>query len=411
MRGPQHPMVDWEALRQDRVRRLRALAEKRGLDALLLVMFDNVRFATGMGMAYLELAYEGQLCLVAASGDTCVFSTNGTSVEPLADPDPMWPHVRELVSLPAIYPLVSIADRVAEVVATKITAWKARRVGFDSIPAALHVRLAAALGGGVELMDVQEDLFSMRSVKHAEELVLMQANADRASAAMRAAKRAIREGACESDIAAVAASELYRGGETEMISHIVVSGDPPKLAWGGSRSPTGDPDVRALHRRGAGSRPVLDGELCRIDLGHYGLGGYCTDLERTAAAGRVAREVEAAYQEFVDIYLAVADGLRDGVRIWDHVTHSTEMLIAAGFVWEGALGHGIGLRCTEPPSLSHERLGLKGEQFSAAMYKAGSVLCLEIHPTTREGYRFSLEDMFLITTHKPLCLTTVDYLL
>jgi Xaa-Pro aminopeptidase len=90
----------------------------------------------------------------------------------------------------------------------------------------------------------------------------------------------------------------------------------------------------AMPHGGASARKIAMGELVTLDFGCV-VGGYCSDMTRTVAVGRVSSELRAIYQVVLD---ALAR---------DHLTR-----LGYGAHFTHGLGHGVGLFIHEAPSLS-----------------------------------------------------------
>lgn len=101
----------------------------------------------------------------------------------------------------------------------------------------------------------------------------------------------------------------------------------------------------------ASARPLQDGDLLMLDTGAV-LEGYFCDFDRNWAIGAASNELRAAHVALCEATEAGFAAARPGNTAAD-VFHAMQSVIAkSGDAGAGGrLGHGLGMRLTEPPSL------------------------------------------------------------
>lgn len=181
---------------------------------------------------------------------------------------------------------------------------------------------------GVEFINVSNDMMEIRNVKTEQEIQTMieaQAIADKAYLKVI---DSIKEGVTEKQIEAKIITELYNhGGEGISFAPIVASGI-------NGASPHAKPS----------DKPVQAGELITMDFGCI-YKGYCSDMTRTVALGKISDELNDLYHTVLDCQLAVIDKAQAGIKGSDihnmavdfFKERKVDQYFGHGF------GHGIGL--------------------------------------------------------------------
>jgi Xaa-Pro aminopeptidase len=154
----------------------------------------------------------------------------------------------------------------------------------------------------------------------------------------------IRPGVSELEIAAeISYRHRRHGAEGDAFEPIVASG-----------SRGASPHARASTRR------IRTGEFVTLDFGCK-VDGYCSDLTRTVALGRIARTLRAAYAAVLAAQREAIDAAHAGMIASELDAVARSRLAADGYAryFTHSLGHGVGLRIHEQPRvsrLSSERL-------------------------------------------------------
>jgi len=344
------PRVDEAALLAERRERVAAVMHEERLDALLLSGFDNIRYATSFRAS---LTYDSNYEWYAALLDQDLAGTLLACDigDPIDGPVPGNAAITRRVGAPSWQASWAQPETYAKLLRTEIGS--ARRVGVD----ALQFDVADALRqDGIELVPVAQALLRQRMIKTADEIRLVEASCEVASLAMSAAMRGFVEGMTDVEIVNLANDVSNRCG-VEWISHavITVQATPSRASW----LPTG--------------RRVWAGDTFFVDYGVYGAGGYASDFCRTHVAETASPQVHDAHRNLRE---ALAEGeamARPGVR-----GSAVAAAVNAALQQRGlpptsyAMGHGIGLRLVEPPSL------FRPERMDAdEMLAEGMTVCIE----------------------------------
>ena len=336
----------------DRVGRVRAELEERGLDALLVTGAANLRWLTGFtgsnGAAVVER--EGALRFLT---DFRYLSQSATEV------DDAWEREIGQVDL-------------FELAAAKLPAGT---LGYDdgSMPVKQHERLAGLVGDGVELAGAGGLIEDLRLVKDAEEL-------DRIRAAARLADQALTQvleqglaGRTERDVALdieVAARRL--GAEAVSFPPIVAAGPHGALPHAQPREEV-----------------IPEGVLVVIDWGAQ-LDGYASDCTRTYATGEPDPRDREIYETVLAAQQAALDAVRPGPIGREIDAVAREIIDGAGHAehFGHGLGHGVGLEVHEGPRLS--KLG-------EVALRAGMVVTVEPGIYVPDAVGVRIEDLVAVT--------------
>jgi Xaa-Pro aminopeptidase len=212
---------------------------------------------------------------------------------------------------------------------------------------------------------------SIREAKDTAEVSTIRKAAKIALQALGRALRQVRRGLTENELAGIIDFEIHKLG--------ACSSFQPVVAFGPSAS-------RPHHRPGQSrlktNQPIL------IDWGAV-YKGYCSDMTRCFAFGKVMRSYAKAYKAVCEAQQAAINKLRAGVLIAEVDKAAREVISSYGLpVYGHGTGHGIGLEVHEGPVISSK---IKGR------LKAGQVVTIEpgVYIPGRFGVR--IEDDFLIT--------------
>lgn len=224
-----------------------------------------------------------------------------------------------------------------------------------------------------ELVPATELLWALRTVKDQEELDCMVRAQRIAEKALADILGEIRPGVTEKEIAArLMYLMLHYGAEDKSFDPIVVSGPNGSL-------PHGVPS----------EKPIQAGEFVTMDFGCK-FGGYCSDMTRTVAVGRVTDEMETVYQTVLNAQLAGIGAARAGVtgKAVDAAARTVIENAGYGPYFGHSFGHGVGVEIHEGPNASpaNER-----------PLPAGAVISAEpgIYLPGRLGVR--IEDVIILT--------------
>ncbi len=212
---------------------------------------------------------------------------------------------------------------------------------------------------------------SVRETKDAAEVAAIRSAAKIAFKALGRALKQVRYGLMENDLAGIIDFELRKLG--------ACSSFQPVVAFGPNAS---RPHHRPGRSRLKANQPIL------IDWGAV-YKGYCCDMTRCFAFGKITRSYAKVYKAVYEAQQAAIKKLRAGVLITEVDRAAREVISSYGLpVYGHGTGHGIGLEIHEGPVISGK---IKGR------LKAGQVFTIEpgVYILGRVGVR--IEDDFLIT--------------
>ena len=237
---------------------------------------------------------------------------------------------------------------------------------------ALHRWQASIPGEWRGVPALVEDL---RLIKDASEVAILR----RAGIALTEVASYLREWVAvdrpERDVAADINRGIERAGfERPAFDTIVASG----------------PNSAHPHAR-PGDRRLADGDLVVLDFGGV-LDGYCVDLTRMAAVGRLRDEAGRIYRAVRDAQQAALNVIRAGVTAGAVDAAARQVLVGEGLgaAFVHGTGHGLGLEVHEAPRIS----SVAG---SEELLKAGMVCTIEPGAYVPGVGGVRLEDDVLVT--------------
>jgi len=211
----------------------------------------------------------------------------------------------------------------------------------------------------------------IRETKGAAEVATIRSAAAMAFKALGRALKQVRRGVSENELAGIIVFEMGRLGAGSSFQ--------PVVAFGPSAS---RPHHRPGRSRLKANQPIL------IDWGAV-YKGYCCDMTRCFAFGKVTRSYIRAYKAVCEAQQAAIKKLRAGVLIADVDKAARTVINSYGLpIYGHGTGHGLGLEIHEGPVISGK---VKGR------LKVGQVITIEpgVYMPGRLGVR--IEDDFLIT--------------
>ena len=289
------------------------------LDALIVTDLTNVRYLTGY-------AGSNGVVVVAPAGST--FLTDFRYIA----------HARESMD-----GMVAVREVERDTIGS-VGRWLgelapgALRIGFesDTLPVALHTRLAAAVEG-VELVASSGLIAGLRVVKDADEL-----DAVRRSAALVAPvyETLVAEGLAgrrEVDVAWRIRERFHELGAQDVSFPAIVASHER------GAQPHADPTEAVIGRD----------TLVTIDLGCM-LDGYASDCTRTFATGNPPAELRDAYAVCLEAQLLAMERIGPGMSGREADAAARDVIAAAGHGdhFGHGLGHGVGLEVHEQPRLA-----------------------------------------------------------
>jgi Xaa-Pro aminopeptidase len=307
-----------------RLDRLRAALAEQNLDGIIVTDYSNRLYLSGYTAhdhAPNELAG-----VLLVSSDRADLFTSPNNTEWAASEAPAFevgPWKRPWTS--------TVSERIESY------GWK--RVGFedDAMLVSTHQDVAKSLDGKAELVPTRSLIDRLRKVKDAAELALMERVLNLTDEVFNATVAAIQPGMTEREIAWMT-ERAYRerGADGAGFPTIVASG----------------PHAARPHHR-PGDRQIRQGEPIIIDMGAL-IDGYSGDLTRTIWFGEPDDRLKAVYNVVFEANAAALAGLRPGLNGKDGDALARQVIDSAGYKEQfvHGLGHGLGIRVHEGPSLS-----------------------------------------------------------
>jgi len=251
-----------------------------------------------------------------------------------------------------------------------------RRLGMelDVLPVSQYMRLEAALKpAGV--VDISPAVQAIRAVKSEYEIAIIRDAAMLADTMVATARRTLREGMTEVELAAgIEAAARVKGHpglvrlrafNAEMYWGPVVSGpDAAEPAFVDTTE--GGRGTSLALPAGAGFRIIRQGDPVIVDMAAT-LRGYNADITRTLCLGKLADKHYRAFRVSVEILEALEDLMRPGISTADIYTEAEKIagkngladhFMGYGIEKAGFCGHGIGIELDETPIFSRNGKGI-----------------------------------------------------
>ncbi|MFM9105918.1 MAG: M24 family metallopeptidase [Chloroflexota bacterium] len=213
-----------------------------------------------------------------------------------------------------------------------------RVVGIEenALTVAVFNGVREGLDGAGELRLVGEGVDLLRSRKDAEELALLARAIRITDEVFDAVSREARPGMTEKQLAARLDQAMRDAGTAGPAFGTIVASGPH------AARPHHDPTDRAF----------AEGEPIIIDMG-ASLDGYAADLTRTIWVGEPTEQLKTVYNVVLAANEAAVAGIRAGMTGGEADALARSVIEAAGYgeAFTHSLGHGLGIKVHEAPSL------------------------------------------------------------
>lgn len=144
----------------------------------------------------------------------------------------------------------------------------------------------------------------------------------------------------------------------------------------------------AMPHGGASERKIRLGDLVTLDFGCV-MSGYCSDMTRTVAVGKVSAELQSIYQAVLEAQTLALGAVAPGKKGQELDALARDCINRRGYgeFFTHGLGHGVGLFIHEAPGLS---------QTSEDVLEAGNMVTIEpgVYIPNVGGCR--IEDLVLV---------------
>jgi Xaa-Pro aminopeptidase len=380
--GVEAPNLD--AMRADRLARLRAQMVRRDVGGLLLFDPLNIRYATDSTNMQLWTTHNlTRACFVAAEGPVVLWDFHGC--EHLTDHLPLITERRHGASF-FYFETGERTDAAADGFAAEVDSLMRahgggnRRLGIDKIEIA---GLRAFDKRGITVCSGQQITELARVVKGPDEIKAMRCSMAACEAAVAEMRSALRPGMAENELwAHLHHGNIARGGEW-IETRILCSG-PRTNPW----------------FQECGPRIIEAGDLLAFDTDLVGVYGYCSDISRTWLTGDhpPTNEQKRLHGVAYEHIMTNAALLKPGAHYRD-LTYGGHQL-PAEFVARryGVRFHGIGL-CDEFPSIRYAQDFFDEDHDEEdSILKPGMAFCVEAYIGAEDGREgVKLEDQWIVT--------------
>jgi Xaa-Pro aminopeptidase len=229
-----------------------------------------------------------------------------------------------------------------------------------------------------EVVDATPLLSEVRMVKTTQEIERMRLANELAAIGMEYARKNIKPGMKESEVAAMIEGHIHSvgvgyKGKVEMARAFT-------LVWSGKGIAT---FTATSHR------PVIENEPTLVEI-WVCADGYWTDLTKNICPGRLTSEYNRLLDQLLKIFADGISCVRDGAALGEIDRTLRKGIEDAGYPGQPShpVAHGVGARAHEPP-YSH--------QAAPGAMRSGMVLAIEPGVYWEGGGGLRLEDNFLVT--------------
>lgn len=370
--------IDWDFIRKFRIGRLREQMKREGMDAILTMRADHVRYITsfrGITMQiFFSMRYAAFLLqekgpyLFVASGD---FDRAKSTMS--------WLDGR-------IQPLPLDVGKSGELFTNIIRELQLTdgMVGIDIMPLGL-LKSIENMNPRLTFVDCSDTFARAKAIKCERELEVIKAAAEIAEIGMREAIDSIVEGVRELEVAARANYAMTMAGAEDVFSQVM----------------SGDHSITLT--RISTEKRIRRGDLVIIDLGCT-YNGYNSDFARTVICGDPSDKQKIMYRAVFEALDEAIKKCKPGFFSSEVDKASRDVLRKAGYekYWYfGVTGHGIGISLHEPPVIG-EKAGKGGLEMAL---EEGNVIAIEpsVHIPGVGGIR--LEEMVIVRKDEPEVIT------
>lgn len=353
----------------NRVEKLRALMNDKGLEAFLLIVDER---ANSESCHYIS-GFRGSSAGLIITMNDSVLITDGRYTTQAKMQSPFKIIIQSELSIP-------------EYLAKAVKDAGYSRVGFEAgkISQATFTKHFAPVK--CEWIDASSMIPELRRTKDAEEV------------------RLIREAARIGREALGNVLKLARAGMTEVEFDIMLTGEIKRLGaekgWAHDDFIVASGERSAMCHAPATMKKFAEGETVTVDYGAM-VGGYMSDITRNFVIGHADSKAVEINAVLLKAHHEAVRALRPGVKGADVDAVARKVIADAGYgdKFVHGLGHGLGLEVHESPRLSRT---------SKDILKAGDVVTIEpgIYIEGWGGLR--IEDDYLITEDGCECLTVND---
>ena len=350
-----------------RLRRLQTALPEHKLDWFLVTHLPNIRYLSG---------FTGSAGILLIDDHRATLFTDGRYRTQARE---------EVTSAKIVIARKSPLLAAAEFLAGTRTG-TAQRLGLEpqSVTISQRDQISTILKGTWKLITAPPLIDRARMVKHREEIRRIRAAIKLGASLFQIARRKIRPGLKEVEVAAAMEFEARRSGAEGMSFSTIIAA--------GKRS-------AVVHGRASEARiPRRGFVLC--DFGVI-LAGYCSDRTRTVHVGSPAGDARRMYQAVLEAQQAAIAQVRSGVTADSVDAAARKVLKKHGLAqyFSHSTGHGLGLEIHEAPRLASAQ---------SQVLQPGMVITIEpgAYVPGKQGVR--IEDVVVVTATGCEVLTPTD---
>ena len=356
--------IDYQRMVRERFARAQAAVKAAGLGAVLCFNVDSVRYVTGTHIGEWVRDKFDRYCLCPRDGEPFLWDPAPPAKRIAA------PWIADRVEAPisilqgALPPSQNVQVAFARQIKKALIDYGIANepLGVDVIELPM---LRALEAEGIEVVDGQQAMLDAREIKTEDEIQCLKVAAAMVDATYWDICKAIRPGARENELVAIANDRLFRMGSERVECVNSVAG------------PRGTP-----HSHTFSDRIIQPGDMIYLDIMHS-FNGYHTCYYRTFVCGEPNKHQLEAYELASKWISASIDVIRPGITV-DEVAQVWPKAEEFGYRNEEEAfllqyGHGIGLGLWERPIFTRRFTGQN------TVLKEGMVFAVETWKGAADG--------------------------
>lgn len=314
----------------ERVQRLIAIGQEKGLDWILCVLPENIFYFSGFRTLFYT-RFIGVLVPVKEKREPVLIAS---FIDRKIIEEKFWsPHWFKEVIIWGPTP-----DEAYKTHWDSLKAFLRPGIslGVDAIQYDFYEQLVQAFPG-LKVVNLQNEILNIRMVKDEDEIERVARAFALTEKIMAMIPGWLQKPMTETELAA----EIYRSsrieGAEDAFYPVLVSSGPKMLAFHSPAMP----------------RPIKENELIRVALGLQ-VEGYGSDIVRTFCKGQIPKEVIPVKEAFFEAHEAVFKMLKPGVRSSDLLKKVRDIYEKRGCLnrWLNSIGHGLALTIHELPRIA-----------------------------------------------------------
>ncbi|MFS0561945.1 Xaa-Pro peptidase family protein [Terribacillus sp. 179-K 1B1 HS] len=299
----------------EKLEKLRALMEKKNLDALIVTSGQNRRYISG---------FTGSAGLLVITKSKQLFITDFRYIEQAADQAPD-------------FEIIEHKQSIVQEACAQLLKEGAQQVGFEheDVTFALYQQFQDAIKA--DLIPASGLIEELRLIKSEAELRIMKTAAEIADAAYTHILTFVKPGMKEIEVSNELEFFMRKQGATQSSFDTIVAS--------GYRS--------ALPHGVASEKQIQKGELVTLDYGAL-YNGYCSDITRTFAVGEISDKLREIYDIVLEANLRGVAGVKPGITGKEADALTRDYITEKGYgqYFGHSTGHGLGMDVHESPALS-----------------------------------------------------------